>query len=105
MATNPLQIQRSDRNIAELRTLSATVKAFEAGRTEMDAQPYALVCMHLGPSVEVSCIRGGTVRQGREVAGDLDIIPAHTPSARRPDSRDVDASIIRSTALRAAAEN
>jgi AraC family transcriptional regulator len=81
MATNPLQIQRSDRKVAELRTLSATVKAFEAGRTEMDAQPYALVCMHLGPSVEVSCIRGGTVRQGREVAGDLDIIPAHTPSA------------------------
>ena len=37
--------------------------------------------MHMGPSMEVSCTRGGRLRHGREVAGDLDIIPAHTPSA------------------------
>src|SRR4030095_8134854 len=51
-----------------------------AGLTEIAEMPHALVCMHLGPSVEVRCTRGGTLRQGREVAGDLDIIPARTAS-------------------------
>ena len=81
MATNPVHLSRSDFSRPELRTLSASVREFRAGRKEMEPQPYAIVCMHLGPSVEVSCIRGGRVRHGREVAGDLDIIPAHTPSA------------------------
>ena len=56
-------------------------KRFRAGFTEIAALPYAIVCMHLGPSVEVTCSRGGRMRHGREVAGDLDIIPARTPSA------------------------
>jgi len=81
MAANPMPLPRSEATRNEPCTLSAVVKAFEPGLTQMDAQPYALVCMHLGPSVEVSCMRGGKVRHGREVAGDLDIIPAHTPSA------------------------
>jgi AraC family transcriptional regulator len=63
------------------RVIHAGVKRFEAGRTEIGAVPYAIVCMHLGPSVEVTCIRGGRLRHGREVAGELDIIPARTPSA------------------------
>jgi AraC family transcriptional regulator len=56
------------------------VSTFAAGLTEIAEMPHALVCMHLGPSVEVRCTRGGTIRQGREVAGDLDIIPARTAS-------------------------
>ncbi|HEX7116821.1 MAG TPA: AraC family transcriptional regulator [Steroidobacter sp.] len=63
------------------QTVSVSVNAFQAGLTEMPARPYVVVCMHLGPSVEVICNRGGRQRHGREVAGDLDIIPAHTPSA------------------------
>ena len=62
-------------------TIHASVNTFQAGLTQIKALPYAIVCMHLGPSVEVSCSRGGRLRHGREVAGDLDIIPAHTPSA------------------------
>jgi AraC family transcriptional regulator len=65
----------------EHRSLRASVNQFPPGLKQMDPLPYALVCMHLGPSVEVLCMRGGTVRRGREVAGDLDIIPANTPSA------------------------
>lgn len=57
------------------------VNTFEAGLTQIGAMPYVIVCMHLGASVEVRCIRGAFVRHGREVAGDLDIIPARTPSA------------------------
>jgi AraC family transcriptional regulator len=56
------------------------VSTFAAGLTEIAEMPHALVCMHLGASVEVRCTRGNTIRQGREVAGDLDIIPARTAS-------------------------
>lgn len=63
------------------RVIHAGITRFEAGLTEIGAVPYAIVCMHLGPSVEVTCIRGGRMRHGREVAGELDIIPARTPSA------------------------
>lgn len=62
------------------RTVSALVNSFSAGLTRIDPMPYAIVCMHIGPSVEVTCERCGKLRQGREVAGDLDIIPAHTPA-------------------------
>src|ERR1044072_2069613 len=60
--------------------IKAWLSTFAAGLTEIAEMPHALVCMHLGPSVEVRCTRGGTLRQGREVAGDLDIIPARTAS-------------------------
>ena len=61
--------------------IKAWVSTFAAGLTEIGEMPYAIVCMHLGASVEVRCKRDGTVHQGREVAGDLDIIPARTPSS------------------------
>jgi AraC family transcriptional regulator len=61
--------------------IKAWVSTFEAGLTEIAELPHALVCMHLGPSVEVRCTRGGTVREGREVAGDLDIVPARTAAS------------------------
>jgi len=61
--------------------IKAWVSTFAAGLTELAEMPHAMVCMHLGPSVEVRCTRGGTIRHGREVAGDLDIIPARTASS------------------------
>jgi AraC family transcriptional regulator len=60
--------------------IKAWVSTFAVGLTEIGEQPHAMVCMHLGASVEVRCVRGGTVREGREVAGDLDIVPARTAS-------------------------
>jgi AraC family transcriptional regulator len=62
-------------------TITVAINSFQPGLTQIPALPYAIVCMHLGPSVEVTCSRGGRLRHGREVAGDLDIIPARTPSA------------------------
>jgi AraC family transcriptional regulator len=61
--------------------IKAWVSTFAAGLTDIAELPEAIVCMHLGPSVEVRCTRGGIVREGREVAGDLDIIPARTASS------------------------
>lgn len=63
------------------RAVNATINNFTAGVTRIEAIPYATVCMHIGPSVEVICERGGRLRHGREVAGDLDIIPANTAIA------------------------
>jgi AraC family transcriptional regulator len=60
--------------------IKAWVSAFDPGVTQIGEMPHAIVCMHLGPSVEVRCVRGGIVRSGREVAGDLDIVPARTAS-------------------------
>ena len=62
-------------------SVTVAISSFQPGVTQIPALPYAIVCMHLGPSVEVTCSRGGRLRHGREVAGDLDIIPARTPSA------------------------
>ncbi len=70
-------VTSSDRELQ----IKAWVSTFAAGRTDIGEMPHAIVCMHLGPSVQVRCIRGGTVREGREVAGDLDIVPARTAAS------------------------
>jgi AraC family transcriptional regulator len=67
------------------RLIRTWVKAFDAGVTRIGALPYVIVGMHLGPSVAVSCVRGGVLRSVRETAGDLEIVPARTPSVWRTD--------------------
>jgi AraC family transcriptional regulator len=67
------------------RLIRAWVSSFDAGLTRIGAMPFVIVCMHLGPSVAVSCMRGGVLRAGRETAGDLEIVPARTPAAWRTD--------------------
>ena len=76
-STNVRSIASATASDRELQ-IRAWVSTFEAGVTEIGELPHAIVCMHLGSSVEVRCTRGGIVREGREVAGDLDIIPART---------------------------
>ena len=71
---SPASVTAPDRELH----VDAWLSPFEAGTTAIGELPHAIVCMHLGPSVEVRCTRGGTVLQGREVSGDLDIIPART---------------------------
>jgi AraC family transcriptional regulator len=50
------------------------------GLIEVPGLPNTLVSIHVGPSVQVSCRRGGASHRGMAVHGDIDIIPAHTPS-------------------------
>jgi AraC family transcriptional regulator len=71
----------SKQSVKVHQSLTAVLNAFDAGVTTTDGLPYTLINMYLGPSIEVSCTRAGRVRRGREVAGDLDILPAHTPCA------------------------
>jgi AraC family transcriptional regulator len=50
------------------------------GVLEIPALRNTLVSIHVGPSVQISCRRGGQSHQGLAVHGDIDIIPAETPS-------------------------
>jgi AraC family transcriptional regulator len=63
------------------RSLDVYLSHFTPGLSEIPARAYATICMFVGSSVEVSCIRDGKIRRGREVAGDFDIVPAHTKCA------------------------
>ena len=42
--------------------VTVAISSFQPGLTQIPALPYAIVCMHLGPSVEVTCSRGGRLR-------------------------------------------
>jgi AraC family transcriptional regulator len=58
------------------------------GVLEIPALRNTLVSIHIGPSVQVSCRRGGQSHQGLAVHGDIDIIPAETPSLWELKDRD-----------------
>lgn len=72
------QSPRTNESTSTQRLIHAEIKAFQPGVTEMNPSPNPVICMFLGPSVETICMRNGRTRRGREVAGDLDIIPADT---------------------------
>ncbi len=52
----------------------------EPGVLEVPAMRNTIVSIHVGPSVQISCRRGGTSYRGMAVHGDIDIIPSETPS-------------------------
>src|SRR5215813_13267410 len=60
----------------------------EAGSVAVPGLPHAYVAIHAGPSVHVTCRRGGYRHAGRAVYGDIDIIPAGTPSLWEMSGRD-----------------
>jgi AraC family transcriptional regulator len=59
-----------------------------AGLVELPGARNTFVSVHLGPSVEVSCRRGGYRHRGTAVHGDIDIIPSETPSTWEMKERD-----------------
>jgi AraC family transcriptional regulator len=58
------------------------------GRNETRALSRLCVAIHVGRSVYMSCERAGQKHRGLLVHGDIDIIPAHTPSVWEPDEKD-----------------
>lgn len=50
------------------------------GLVEVPALRNTLVSIHFGPSAQIACRRGGSSHRGTAVHGDIDIIPAGTPS-------------------------
>ncbi|HEU4387954.1 MAG TPA: hypothetical protein VFV34_09175, partial [Blastocatellia bacterium] len=57
-----------------------SVHCDEPGLIEIPGLPHTIVSIHVGPSVHVSCKRGGQTHSGTAVHGDIDVIPAGTPS-------------------------
>ena len=62
------------------------------GVIEIPGLRYTIVSIHVGPSVYVSCHRGGNSHHGTVVHGDIDIIPAGTPS--RWEIKDNDTALV-----------
>lgn|SRR6185503_5511223 len=58
------------------------------GLVELPGARNTFVSIHLGPSLEVSCTRGGYRHRGTAVHGDIDIIPSGTPSTWEMKERD-----------------
>ena len=62
------------------------------------------IVIHLGPSVEIACRRGGQSHRGLAVHGDVDIVPPHIPSRWEVKQNDtaliigVDGTLLRSVA-------
>ena len=58
------------------------------GVVEAPAFPNTMVFVHYGPPVFVTCRRGDQRHSGMSVHGDVDIIPANTPSVWEMKERD-----------------
>ncbi|HEV8485519.1 MAG TPA: AraC family transcriptional regulator [Blastocatellia bacterium] len=58
------------------------------GVIEVPALRSTIVSIHVGPSVHVSCRRGGSRHRGTAVHGDIDIIPAGLPSLWEINRKD-----------------
>lgn len=59
-----------------------------AGIIEAPAAPWAFLSVHVGRSVMMTCERGGQSHRGLHVHGDIDIVPADTPSRWIPEQSD-----------------
>ena len=77
-----------DRRMAEpnapvsLRTdaLAVRIATDAPGVIEAPARNDPTIVIHIGPSVDIACRRGGQTHRGRAVHGDVDIVPAGLPS-------------------------
>jgi AraC family transcriptional regulator len=58
------------------------------GIVEMPALRNTIISIHVGPSVQMLCRRGGRQHRGTAVHGDIDIIPAGTPGAWELTDKD-----------------
>src|SRR4051812_27133102 len=50
------------------------------GALDLPGIDRAILCVHIGPSAKLSCRRDGRRYDGTAVHGDVDLIPAFTPS-------------------------
>ncbi len=60
----------------------------QPGIVEIPSLPNTIVSIHIGPSVQVACRRGGSNFRGTAVHGDIEVIPAHTPGIWEIKQRD-----------------
>jgi len=74
------------------------------GVIDAPGRPGAGIVIHLGPSVDIACRRGGHSHRGLVVHGDIDIVPPHIPSRWEVKQKDtalvisVDGALLRAVA-------
>jgi AraC family transcriptional regulator len=97
--------QRS-RSLAIFRTdaLAVRIATDPPGVLEAPGSSAAGIVIHLGPSVEIACRRGGHSHRGLAVHGDIDIVPPHIASRWEVKQKDtaliigVEGALLRSVA-------
>jgi len=68
------------------------LRSDEPGVIDIPGLPDTYLSIHVGPSVNVKCRRGGQSHRGLAVHGDIDIIPAGTPS--RWETQKTDTALV-----------
>ena len=68
--------------------LRVMLRSDAAGTMTVPGLRHTYVAIHAGASVHVACRRGGQQHAGRAVYGDIDIIPAETPSVWEMQGKD-----------------
>jgi AraC family transcriptional regulator len=79
--------------------LAVQLKHFSPGWAEAPAAPHTVVCIHVGPAVQMFCRRGAETFRGTEVHGDINLVPAGVPSAWKADKRSTGLLMILPPAL------
>jgi hypothetical protein len=65
--------------------LTVRLKHFPPGWAEAPAAPHTVVCLHVGPAVQMFCRRGAETFRGTEVPSDIKLVPVRVPSAWKAD--------------------
>jgi AraC family transcriptional regulator len=68
--------------------LGVRLQTDPAGILESPARPYPFLVVHYGAPVQIGCERNGQGHRGLSVHGDIDIVPAGTPSYWRLYKQD-----------------
>lgn len=68
------------RNFLQTEALTTRVATDPPGIINASARAVPGIVIHVGPSVQIACRRGGQCHRGLAVHGDVDIIPAGIPS-------------------------
>jgi AraC family transcriptional regulator len=66
-------------SIGNTESLHLSLITDQPGLVEFGGSPRVVVSIHVGPSVEVDCRRGGARHRGTNIHGDIEIIPPKMP--------------------------
>jgi AraC family transcriptional regulator len=74
--------------VGATENLSVNLITDQPGMVEFKGSPRVLVSIHVGPSVDVDCRRGGERHRGTTVHGDVEIIPPSLPGVWELKGKD-----------------
>src|SRR5580700_5569588 len=99
-----MQAAAAPSSIFRSEALTVRIATDLPGVIDAPGRPGAGIVIHLGPSVDIACRRGGQSHRGLAVHGDIDIVPPHIASRWEVKQTDtalvigVDGTLLRSVA-------